>query len=105
MLLKDVILSKICTIGQASGFSLQHFVYWARMVDKPLLIRLLDEIQAYLDEEERYFKEMAALAAGALPHHKLCRQWCLNCAQLRAYYYHYNKNDERGNDGEIEGTH
>lgn len=86
MLLKETVRARICAVGSPIGFSLRSFVRWAAMLDKQLLIQLLDEIQADLDEEERNLREVAELVSGALLHHELRQQWCLHCAQLRAYY-------------------
>jgi hypothetical protein len=86
MLLKDVVRSKVCRVGEPSGFSMRGFIRWAAMLDKSLLLKLLDALQAELDEEERNLREVAELVQGAMLHHELRQQWCLRCAQLRAYY-------------------
>ena len=86
MLLKDVVRSKVCRVGESSGFSLRRFIRWAAMVDKTLLLKVLDALQTELDEEERNLREVAELVHCAMLHHELRQQWCLRCAQLRAYY-------------------
>ncbi len=86
MLLKDVVRSKVCGVGEPSGFSLRRFIRWAAMLDKSLLLKLLDALQIELDEEERNLREVAELVRCANLHHELRQQWCLRCAQLRAYY-------------------
>lgn len=84
MTLKDSVRLKICTVARHPiAFSLRGFIRWAAMLDKPLLLQLLDEIQTDLDEEERNLREVAELVGGALLHHELRQQWCLHCAQLR----------------------
>lgn len=86
MLLKEKIRGRICTVGNPIDFSLKRFIRWAAMVDKQILLQLLEEIQADLDEEERNLREVAELVGGTLLHHELRQQWWLHCAQLRAYY-------------------
>lgn len=76
----------MCRVGESSGFSLRRFIRWAAMVDKTLLLKVLDALQTELDEEERNLREVAELVHCAMLHHGLRQRWCLRCAQLRAYY-------------------
>src|SRR5690554_1686027 len=109
MTLKDSIRLKICAVGRRPiAFSLKEFTRWAAMMDRQLLLQLLNDIQVDLDEEERNLREVGELVSGTLLHHVLRQQWCLNCTQLRAYYrrreevgvIRYNGSHQRRDDTE-----
>lgn len=57
MALKDAVRNKICRIRDTSDLSLHPFIRWAGMLDKQLLLQVLNDLQIELDEELQFYEQ------------------------------------------------
>lgn len=87
MSLKDAIRAKICRVGDAAGFSQQGFIRWAKMLDKEILLMLLEELHVELEEEAVQLQRIGEMVgSGMSMHYQLRRDWSQACASLLMYY-------------------